>query len=191
VRGSLPAPLPEFSAGTVPAQVKDAIVTRLETLFAPYNVEIVRSDLDPDPSPPYTTIYFDTDEPSAFITLGGVDPDQLLQFGAPDTSDPRNQTLGGHAIVVVTNLLDAYPALSTDNARGVAIGNAAAHQLGLLFGLRQTDGTTDVMGENANLAANLQFDTSPTFPNLVGLGGVTPIGTQNGHQYLLEVMGTP
>lgn len=191
VRGSLPAPLPAFSAGTVPAQVMDAIVARLETLFAPYNVEFVRSDLDPTPSSPYTTVYFDTDEPSAFITLGGVDADQLLQFGAPDTSDPRNQTLGGHAIVVVTNLLDAYPALSTDNARGIAIGNAAAHQLGLLFGLRQTDGTTDVMGENANLAGNLQFDTSPVFPNLVGLGGVTPIGTQNGHQVLLEVMGTP
>ncbi len=183
IQNSVPANLAAFDYGTDPEAVKAQIVARIQTLFAAYDVEV--STTVPT-APVYSTIYFDT--AGAILTDGGIEAADLLLYGLPDFFDPRNETLSGFAAVIVSEI-EANFALLNDAARGNAIGSAAAHQIALLAGLRQTTGlATDVMNANADLTSlGLAFLDADA--NLADHDGVTPLGTQNADKLLLELFG--
>ena len=136
-------------------------------------------------------MYFDTAADSEILLQGQKTLADLWQFGLPDFVDSRNETLTGSAVVVWAPLeADTTPASDAD--RGLVLANAAAHQIGLLTGLRQTTGnTTDIMGAFNDLSnAALAFDPGG-LPSLASRDGVTPVGNQNAGELLLEVVGAP
>lgn len=187
IADSLPFNLPDFSA-TYNTTVRDTIINQLQGLFAAYDITVRNSDDGLGvPTEAHKKIYFDTT--GALITRGGVLEQDLLQYGLPNFSSPRNQTLSGAAIVVMPSLLVDYPAaVGDDVATGTVTGNAAGHQLGLMMGLRMDNGT-GVMGLGANLSdAGLLVDVTPA-PTLAGFNNISPIGTQDADQILSEVAG--
>lgn len=189
VGGSLPFSLPPANFGSV---LRNSLVNRLNTLFAAYDVTITTSALDDPPAAAHNAIYFDTT--SKLVSEGGVDEADLLRFGLPNTLDVQNQTGGEYAVIAVAELLDAIGFVD-ETTRGVAIGNATAHQIGLLAGLRQTQGVnTDVMARTGtNLTStSLEFVDPPPVSNLTSsFNLISPIGTQNANQLLLEAFGPP
>ncbi len=170
-------------------QIEDTFRAALDPL---YRVEITSSfvfadpaRVIPPPTPPYTEILFDTGRglsPGVF-----VDADELLLFGRPEISDPRNSTLSGVGVVAVNRIDGEFPGLSdADIARAAA--NAALHQFGLLCGLHRTQSPANDIMTNNNLSV-----TSPLTYSNVGIievpPGVTPIGTQNAGKILGELLG--
>lgn len=119
-------------------QLKNAILAELEGVYAAFNVEFFSSDDGVLPGIPYQTVY-----------VGGPNPDDLL--GISDYVDPRNETATGTALVYATEIAQVgipggFANPITDTATlGRAIGRVAAHEVGHLLGLRNTDDATDIM----------------------------------------------
>lgn len=130
----------QFDADIVAIAVKQ----RLETLFAAYDFTFLSSkDGDAVPATPHTHVYFET---SGAFSPSTVPTSDLLSYGLPNYFDPRGESAAGVAAVAVNRIVLAFPALNTDATLGTAIGNSAAHQIGLLSGLVETRGVLgDVM----------------------------------------------
>lgn len=176
-------------------QIRQALVQRVTTLLAPYGFD-VSTDPPPVANSPRLTIYFDGQNRLLNVQIPGVtNVANLTMFGLPGYIDPRNFTLSGRAAVAASEIAAAFPALSNAEL-GVALGNSAAHQVGLLTGLRQTaqpvGSITDVMS-NTGTAARRQVVIDPaltfTAAPLAPLTGMTAIGEQNAPQLLLELVG--
>lgn len=188
----------QVNAGT-DAVLRNAIVTRVENLLAPYNFVVLSSSRgETPPTQPYHTIYFDTDfavlEAMSLLGAGDtfdrngdniISAEDLYFFGLSSFVDPRNDTSVGRAVVDVDSILAAFPGLAIAQ-QGTAIGNAVVHQIGLMSGLFETAGVnSDIMTEDASLASSniLDFTVAPlAFPT-----GRTPIGNQNAVQTLNEL----
>ncbi len=187
--------LPSFNLpGAWNPAVKTNILDRVREIFpsATYGIEVTSSDENPAGlTGPHITIYFDTNNPSTLLTQTPLRPTSLLVYGLPDFHDPRNDTLSGRAVVITAPLLSANPGLDTDAKKGKGIGNAVAHQVGLLLGLRETTGLAgDIMATVPTLTDfTLSIKNDPA--NLVGYGGATAFGKQQAQQLLLEVVGPP
>jgi len=175
------------------AVLMTAIVSRVETLLAPYNFQVLSSSRgDSPPAGPHDTVYFDTtgvllaaaqDRNGDFV----VDPNDLEFWGLSNFIDPRNETLSGRAVVAVNELIAAFfPNDLATGPRGTAIGNVVVHHIGLMSGLRDTTGvSTDVMTNDMSLANSslLNFTIAPLLP----LSGHDQIGQQNAPVMLDEL----
>ncbi len=186
--------LPPFNlTGSINATVKTEILNRVREVFpaATYRIEVLSSDTHPEPTGAYISIYFDTTDPSTLLTQTTLQQSDLLVYGLPDFHDPRNDTLRGRAVVITKPLLTANPGLNDDVKKGKGIGNAVAHQIGLLLGLRETTGLAgDIMATVPALTDfTLSIKSAPA--NLVGYRGATAFGKQQAHQLLLETVGAP
>jgi hypothetical protein len=152
-------------AGMDTTTLRAAILARLQTLFAPYSITVLSSDVDPEPTGPHTVVYFEN--ATQLDATDMIPADVLVRaFGLSDFVDPRNQTVSGNALVRARKLEAAFPALATEAALGTALGNAAAHQLGFLFGLAETTGVvTDVMNVAVSVDRNdLVYTVAPLAP---------------------------
>jgi hypothetical protein len=190
IRDSDPFDVPNFELAGVPVTVRDAIANRLRDLVQPYNIEVYASNSDPVPPDPYVTIYFDTTD--TMFSEGLINEEELVYWGLFNQFDPRNDTLSGRAIVAALTIFEEFPALS-ESELGTAIGNAVAHHVGFLLGLRETtDGTfNDVMNEDANNVTNaaLSYDPQPTAAPLAPAGNFAAIGSQDGDTIFLQLFG--
>lgn len=161
------------------ALMQAAIVQRVQDLYSPYNVQVTSSEVDA-PQQPYQTIYFDSNESSLFVA------DRF--WGIPSYLDPRNETLTGTAVITARELADSVGGL-TPQEMGAAIGNAVAHHIGFMCGLRETTDAADIMTFDSAQVANaaLIFKTAP----LADSGDVTdPPGIQDAPQLLNELFGS-
>lgn len=182
-----PVDLPAFNAAALnpnfgdaeTAIIKTAIKAQIEAIYGAFDVVVTTSDEGAPPEPPYQTVYF-----------GDVlaDLNSRFAYGVADYIDPRNETLTGSALVEVREVADDFTNLTAQQL-GVAIGNAAAHLVGNLFGLRNTiGGPTDIMDPDLalqNPAVSLQVS---------GLDGAeqygpSAIGIQDALQLLEETVG--
>jgi len=177
--------------------VRTAVIARVADLLGDYGF-VVSASPPPSNTDPRLTIYFDVNGALLGAEIPDRDGDQQittddLQFwGLPNYIDPRNATLSGHAVVAVGDMLDV-PAIAAlgDGQLGLAIGNAAAHQIGLMCGLNETiqpqGAIDDVMTVSADqvAAAALQF----TEADLAPTSDMEPIGTQDAPQLLSELFG--
>ena len=128
-------------------RIKPALVQRLRNIVSGYDIQISTSDEGPPPEQPYQTLYFS----GAFTTVANNLPSaaapyilgngRIRDLGRADYVDPRNETATGTAIVGVTGILDATGTLSP-TLMGLALGNATAHEMGFLLGLRRTEDST-------------------------------------------------
>ncbi len=168
--------------------LKLVIMQTLENTYAAYDVQFVSSDDGVTPDLPFQTIY-----------VGGEIPDELL--GISDYTDPRNETTTGSAIVYATEIGEQgitgtgnwQNPIDTVNDLGAAIGRVAAHQVGQLLGLRNTDDATDVMQGYAVWQVG-----DPTIPRILKASLVTAseqvanlgaIGVQDAPLLLGETVG--
>jgi hypothetical protein len=203
VAGSSVFPITLFTIpGRTPAAlntVKTALVARVQDLLDPYGFT-VNTDPPANPATPRLTVYFDIE---GLILLSHI-PDRdgdffvtiadLHFWGLPNYIDPRDQTQNGYAVVDVGDIL-AVPANAAlaDAQLGLALGNAALHQIGLMAGLRETTQPAglvdDIMTTDRNQVANagLVFTTADLAPS----GQLAPLGSQDAPQLLTELFGTP
>ncbi|MEW6251842.1 MAG: PKD domain-containing protein [Planctomycetota bacterium] len=200
IQGSSLFTVPSFDIpGRPPTSVttvRSAIVSRIQQMFAPYNVTVATTP-PANSAEPRLTIYFDCVGNMMTANIpdrDGTSPASVgdLQFwGLPNYIDPRNETLSGKAVVEVGEILDVpeFEALA-DAELGTLIGNATVHQIGLLTGLRETEefgAATDIMTTDYTVVDNagLVFTTAPLAP----IGTAVPLGDQNAPQLLLELFG--
>jgi len=172
-------------------QLKTAIMAEIEAVYGAFDIEFFTSDDAVWPDPPYHSVY-----------VGGWTPDGLL--GISDYIDPRNETATGTAIVYATEIAErgiggqfANPADDTATL-GRAIGRVAAHQIGQLLGLRNTDNATDIMQ-----GSSVRQVGDPTIPRTLkralvaaseqlrqtGGSRLDPLGYQDAELLLLETVG--
>jgi len=167
-------------------ELKAAIMAEVEGVYAGFNIQFFSSDDGVTPALPFQTVY-----------IGGSTPDWLL--GVSDYIDPRNETTTGTAIVYATGIAElgiggffANPADDTATL-GRAIGRVAAHQIGQLLGLRNTDDPTDIMQ-----GSDVRQVGDPTIPRILKtslvtaseqVGDLGPIGFQDAPLLLQETVG--
>jgi WD40 repeat protein len=182
--------------------LKTVILAKLQSIYNKYYVDAADAnttsgikiysseDYDPDEVPlPYQTIY-----------VGGSTFDNLL--GIADYIDPRNATTTGTAIVYATEIAEqgiggqfTLP-ISTVQDLGNAIGTVAAHEIGQLLGLRNTDDATDIME-----GWSVRQVGDPTIPRIIKtdavvsaseqVAGLEAIGIQDADRLLEETVGEP
>ncbi len=181
---------PEFQLDAFALDPFDADViaqntlTRMNALFAPYNFEITSSNAgDTEPTEPHITVYFD----GGSVLVNTVSANALRFYGLTGFIDPRNETLTGMAVIAADQMLADFPGtLTNEVAIGTALGNAAAHHVGLLCGLRETTGVAaDLMTEDETQVTDgtLNFEIAPLAP----LPGLSQIGIQDGPQLMQEL----
>lgn len=198
IGGSAKFVLPPFdtevtAAGFDPAIVRTAAQARVAALFNAYDV-VVSTNPPTTAGTPYITIYFDTTDAMLGARIpdrngdGVIDADDLQFYGVTNYIDARNATLSGRAVISVSQIIADYPGI-TDSDLGLAIGNAVAHHVGLLSGLRETEQAVpdDIMTNDPTqvTTAALSFTTAP----LAGSRDLDPIGNQNAPLLLLELFG--
>lgn len=201
---SRPFQVPALSVSGMDTTVLNTVIlNRVSALFAPYDFVILSSAAgDAEPTQPHLTVYFDNSgnvlqaaQASAGTTFALSD--DLLFYGLPDFIDPRNETLTGRAVVSVSSIISDFPTLTTETQLGTAIANSAAHQVGLLCGLYETQTTpptlsTDIMtiDETRLPVTTLDFTIENLAPHPVERvygTGATGIGIQDGPQLLGEL----
>jgi len=168
--------------------LKTVVMAKLRDIYSAFDVEFVSSDDGVLPDLPFQTIH-----------IGGSTPDELL--GISDYVDPRNDTTTGTAIVYATEIAEqgitgsggwTNPMVNV-NDLGVAVGTVAAHQVGQLLGLRNTDDPTDIME-----GSSIRQVADPTIPRILKsatvtateqVGSLGAIGIQNAPLLLQETIG--
>jgi len=183
------------AAGYDVTAVKLAVVARLQALFGAYNFVVSTSPPASDVTP-RLTVYFDTTNALLAARLTDrnnnniTDAGDLVFYGLTDYIDARNMTLSGKAVIAVGQIMADFPGLA-DGELGTAIGNAAAHHIGLLCGLRETTQSlaTDVMINDETEVTNaaLTFTTAALAPS----GDLDAIGIQDADLLLGEIFGIP
>lgn len=166
--------------------LKLVIMQTIQNVYAGYNIQFVSSDDGVTPTLPFQTVH-----------VGGETPDGLL--GISDYVDPRNETTTGSAIVYATEIAEDgigggfANSINSPNDLGAAIGRVAAHQIGQLLGLRNTDDNTDIMQ-----GSDVRQVGDPTIPRTLKtslvtaseqIGGLEPIGFQDAPLLLQETVG--
>ena len=182
--------------------LKNVIMAKIQNIYTKYyvapgsanttsGIKIYSSDAyDPEDIPlPYSTVY-----------VGSSTPDGYL--GIADYVDPYNSTTTGTAIVYATEIAEqGIGGMFTNptnniNDLGGAIGTIAAHEIGKLLGLRNTDDATDIMR-----GSSIHSVGDPTIPRTIKtnatvaaseqINDLDPIGIQDADRILLETVGEP
>jgi WD40 repeat protein/chitodextrinase len=218
--GSDPIQVPEFSATLFgaggytdadTAVMQNVIKTRLEAMLAPFDVTVVSSadTGNVPPSPPFHRLYFGGSFPTEDATRTECGFDEYA-LGAVDLVNPRGDIDSGRGIVGIRGVNEivnpgvpdeCQPAVFMPvNDMGLALANAAAHQIGRLMGLRRTENTAnDVMDLGLLNDPTTLASGTPSFvpaPALSDLADdeffISPgIGEQDNERLLEVTAGTP
>jgi len=149
------------------------IVDRLREQYGSYNIEFLRSDRDVKPAPPFTTLFFGSEDAGC--------------LGRAQNVDWGNENRHEQAIIYSDNLAYLSHLDLSVQAAGVYLGNVAAHELGHLLGLAHTDDSADTMGQwhtpEEAMNTTMSFGPAPLCPD------VFPLGWQNAAESLRESVG--
>lgn len=166
--------------GNETALMKQAVLQRMNAVYAPYNIAFFSSD-----NPPTTS-------PRLRMYIGGS---SQFSLGLSDYVDPRNETLTGSGVAYATSIgLSAIAnefanPVSTPTDVGLAIGMVAAHELGHLLGLRHVQNNpSDIMLTNYDPTLGLSITASEVEQD-EQLFDLPSLGVQDAATLLLETIG--
>lgn len=173
-------------------EFKDAVIARLENVFAGYDVQFFRDDDPVQPAAPYIVMHV----AGTSSRVNGVDN---AIFGVADHADPQNPVLSGNAIVFansiwVRRMEFVSPGATIQERFGDWVGITAAHLVGQLVGLRPTEpalSPDDVMRDDAMTQGGSvlrMFEVSPASTPAQVLS-LPSIGVQNAPKYLEQIVG--
>jgi hypothetical protein len=148
--------LPPFSATQVgfPASQTKSLKQRVQEIvrdrYADYDLIVLSSDDNPQPSEPHSTVYF-----------GGVD---AQAFAISQQIDTFNKDPSDAAIVFTSGFPGAFSHTPSLEQMAQAIGNTVAHEVGHLLGLVHTADCSDLMDTscaNDRILSTQEFSTAP------------------------------
>lgn len=155
--------------------IKTAILTRLNGVYLPYNVEFFSSDDTPPPNLPSMTVH-----------MGETN---LFAYGVADHIDPRNDTLTGTAIVYATSIFNDFGGGLSAADVGTLIGTITSHEVGHLLGLRHVNEAVDLMFTGADPTNPLTIRTDSTVSTAEQVWNQPSIGIQDADLLLRETVG--
>ncbi len=170
--------LPPFSAVDVglPASMTAALKQRVQQIveerYQRFDLIVLNSDDDPEPTTPHSTVYFGGSNAQAFAISEQID---LLNAHPSDK-----------AIVYTRSYRDAFLRTPTFEEMAQALGNTVAHEVGHLLGLVHTADCDDLMDTtcaNERLLRPQEFSTAPLDSS------VWPFGYQAAVEILTWVLG--
>jgi hypothetical protein len=170
--------LPPFSATDVglpanqTAALKDRVQQIVEERYARFNLIVLNSDDDAEPSEPHSTVYF-----------GGAD---FQAFAISEQIDTFNQDPSDKAIIFTRGFQGAFLVTPTFEQMAQALGNTVAHEVGHLMGLVHTADCNDLMDtscSNDRILSPQAFSTAPLDDS------VWPFGYQPATEILGWILG--
>ncbi|MCB9851366.1 MAG: matrixin family metalloprotease [Phycisphaerales bacterium] len=149
--------IPKFSGSLIDDSFADAtdelrnfVIDRVRSDYAPYDVTIISSTEEPPPAQQHTTVFF-----------GSYSPTLL---GIADSVDTYNDRPVQEAIVFVDTFSIFMSQEPTLEEMGDALANVASHEIGHLLGLHHTKDPLGIMDTSATLRQMLKpqvFTRSP------------------------------
>lgn len=152
--------------------LKDGVQAALASRFAGYNITILNSDDDAEPTGDHSTIHF-----------GGFN---RVALGISEQIDTFNVDPTDEAIIFSESYIGAFGATPTLAEMTTALGNTVAHELAHLLGLVHTHDCESLMDSTCSNIALLslqEFTRAPLDWN------VFPFGYQDAEQLLEWVLG--
>jgi len=170
--------LPPFSAvdvglpASMTAALKDRVQQIVEERYRGFDLLVLNSDDDTEPTTPHSTVYFGDSSAQAFAIS-----EQIDTFN----SDPSDK-----AIVYTRSYRSAFVSTPSFEEMAQALGNTVAHEVGHLLGLVHTADCDDLMDTtcaNERILYPQQFSTAPLDSS------VWPFGYQSAVEILSWVLG--
>ncbi len=152
--------------------LKDEIQKVIADRFEGFNLVLLSSDDDAEPSDPHTTVHFGGFDHSAFAIA-----EQIDTFNADQTDD---------AIIFTSGFYNAFSTTPSLEEMALAIGNTTAHEIGHLLGLVHTHKYSSLMDTscgNDTLLIEQNFELAPLDSS------VFPLGMQNAAELIEWAIG--
>ncbi|MBN2447619.1 MAG: pre-peptidase C-terminal domain-containing protein [Phycisphaerae bacterium] len=160
--------LEEYDTGALKDAVQDVIADRYDG----YDVVLLNSDDDPQPTTDHSTVFF-----------GG---NATYAFALSEHIDVMNADKNDEAIVFTRSYEGAFSVEPTVANMGVAIGNTVAHELGHLLGLVHTSDCTSLMDSTCSNDALLY---EQEFKRAMLDDSIFPIGYQDAAEFIGWLLG--
>jgi hypothetical protein len=170
--------LPPFSASDVGLSasssqaLKDRVGQIVKSRYSGFNITVLSSDHDPEPTTAHSTVYF-----------GGRDSQA---FAVSQAIDSYNQDHTDASIVFTGSYLAAFSHQPSFDEMANALGNTVAHEVGHLLGLVHTTDGSDLMDTSASNDRILQ---TQQFKTAALDDSVFPFGWQPARDLLTWTLG--
>lgn len=152
--------------------IEDHVQQIIENRYSGFQLTVLSSVVDAEPSEPHSTIYFGGDNRRAFAISQQI--------------DSWNKDQSDNSIVYTQSFADAFTRTPTADQIAQAVGNTVSHEIGHLLGLVHTASCDDLMDTTCG---NSRILTEQTF-GIAPLDITTfPIGLQNAPELLSWILG--
>jgi hypothetical protein len=153
-------------------ELKGRVEAEVAERYEGYDLTVLSSDEDPEPTGPHSTVYFGGKNPTAFAIAEKI--------------DTHNADQSDDTIIFTGSFDNAFSITPSLEQMVTAIANTVAHEVGHLFGLVHTEDCASLMDGscgNDSILFEQEFKAAPLDD------AVFPIGYQNARELLEWTLG--